>query len=140
MTEKQKADDRLMEELQALGQQLTTAVRALWESEDSRKLRQEIGDGFMELGRQLDTAVKTAQESEAAKEFSQQVKGAMDKARESEVANRLEEGLVVGLRDLNEGLSKLVASMGSGRAPTPKEEAGGEDAATTPDVEDDDAA
>ena len=52
----------------------------------------------------------------------------------------LEEGLVVGLRDLNEGLSKLVASMGSGRAPTPKEEAGGEDAATTPDVEDDDAA
>ena len=140
MTEEQKADDRLMEELQALGQQLSTAVRALWESDDSRKLRQEIGDGFMELGRQLDTAVKTAQESDAAQEFSQQVKGAMDKARESELAGKLEEGLVTGLQDLNEGLSKLVASMGSGQAPTTKEEASSEDAAGAPDAEDDNAA
>jgi hypothetical protein len=110
MTEK-KSDSGLMEEFYALGQQLSTAVKALWESEESRQLRQEIGEGFMELGRQVDTAVQSAQESEAAKQFSEQVKEAMDRARESDLTAQLEEGLVTGLRDLNEGLSKLVDSL-----------------------------
>jgi hypothetical protein len=112
MTE-EKSDSGLMEEFYALGQQLSTAVKALWESEESRQLRQEIGEGFMELGRQVDTAVQSAQESEAAKQFSEQVQEAMDRARESDLAAQLEEGLVTGLRDLNKGLSKLVDSLGS---------------------------
>ena len=59
-------------------------------------------DGFVELGHQVETAVKSAQESEAAKQFSEQVKETMDKARESDVAAKLEEGLVTGLRELND--------------------------------------
>jgi len=114
MTEEQKSDSGIMEELLALGQELTTAVKALWESEDSRKLRQEIGDGFVELGQQVDTAVKSAQESEAGQQFSEQVKGAMDKARESDLTAKLEESLVLGLRELNAGLSSLVSSMKTG--------------------------
>lgn len=137
MAEKQKVDDRLMQELQALGQQLTTAVRALWESEESRQLRQEIGDGFMELGSQLNTAVKTAQDSDAAKGFGEQVKVAMDRARESELTSRLEEGLVQGLRDLNEGLSKLVGSMDPGQAPAAEEETSGEGIGATSGAEND---
>jgi hypothetical protein len=116
MTEEQKSESGIMEELLALGQQLTTAVKALWESEDSRKLRQEIGDGFVELGHQVDTAIKSAQDSEAGQQFSEQVKGAMDKARESDLSAKLEEGLVTGLRELNEGLSTLVSSLQT-RAP-----------------------
>jgi hypothetical protein len=111
MTEEQKPGSDLMEEFHALGQQLTTAVKALWESEDSRKLRTEIGDGFMELGQELDSAIKTAQESEAAKQFSEQVKETVEKARESDLAAKLEEGLVVGLQELNTGISRLVSSM-----------------------------
>jgi NAD dependent epimerase/dehydratase family enzyme len=111
MTEEQKPGSDLMEEFHALGQQLTTAVRALWESEDSRKLRTEIGDGFMELGQQLDSTIRAAQESEAAKQFSEQVKETVERARESDIAAKLEEGLVAGLQDLNQGLSKLVTSM-----------------------------
>lgn len=111
MTEEQKSDSGIMEELLALGQELTTAVRALWESEDSRRLRQEIGDGFVELGHQVDAAVKSAQESEAGQQFSEQVKDAMDKARESDLAAQVEEGLVTGLRELNKGLSTLVSSI-----------------------------
>jgi hypothetical protein len=123
MTEEQKSSDSLMDELQTLGQQLTTAVKALWESEDSRQLRQEIGDGFAELGNQLDSAVKNAQDSEAAKQFGTQVKTAVDQARESDIAGEVERGLVTGLQQLNEELAKLVGSLQGGRsAPAPPED------------------
>ena len=111
MTEEQKTSSDILEDLQALGQQLGTAVKALWESEDSSQLRQEIGDGFVELGNQVDTAIQSAQESEAAKQFSEQVKETMDRAREADLAAKLEEGLVTGLHELNVGLGKLVASL-----------------------------
>lgn len=110
MTEEQKPSSEILDELEALGQQLATAVKSLWESEDSRKLRQEIGEGFAELGRQIDTAVKSAQESEAVQQFEEQVKDTVDKARESDIAGKLEQGLATGLRELNEQISKLVGS------------------------------
>jgi uncharacterized protein YPO0396 len=111
MSEEQKSGSELMDELEALGQQLVTAVRSLWDSDESRKLRREIGDGFVQLGQQVDDAIKTAQESEAAKEFKVQVKETMDKARESDVAGKLQENLVSGLHQLNNELGKLVTSL-----------------------------
>jgi soluble cytochrome b562 len=111
MTEEKKPTNQIMDELEALGQQLTTALKTLWESEESRKLRQDLQQGFVQLGQEIDEAVKTAQESEAAKQFSEQVKGTMDKARQSDVAGKVEQGLATGLRKMNEELSKLIASL-----------------------------
>ena len=110
-TEGQEAGSEMLEELHSLGRQLSEAVKSLWESDDSRKLRQDIGDGFVELGRQLDSAVKSAQESEAAKQFSEQVKDTVEKARASDIASQVEEGLVTGLREMNTQLSKLIRSL-----------------------------
>lgn len=107
----QRPESQLLGEIQSLGKQLALAVKALWDSDDSRKLRQEIGEGFSELGRQLDDAVKSAQESEAAKQFSEQVKETVDKARESDLAGKLEEGLTTGLRQLNQQLSQVARSF-----------------------------
>jgi hypothetical protein len=118
MTEEQKPESDVVEELHSLGEQLVTAVKALWDSEASRKLRQEIGDGFVELGNQIDDAVKTAQSSEAAKEFKVQVKDTMDKARESDVAGQVERNLVSGLQQLNAELSKFVESLGTATPPS----------------------
>jgi hypothetical protein len=120
MTEERTPGSELVEELHALGQQLSTAVRALWESEESQELRQEIGEGFLEVGRQVNAAVQSAQESEAGQQFSEQMKEAMDRARESDLAAQFEEGLATGLRELNKGLSSLVSSMESA---APAEEA-----------------
>jgi hypothetical protein len=110
-TEEPQAGDQLVDELHSLGQQLVTAVKALWESEESRKLRQEIGDGFVELGHQLDEAIKSAQESEAAQEFKESVKETVDKARESDVSGKVQENLVTGLQKLNAELGKVVDSL-----------------------------
>jgi hypothetical protein len=129
MTE-EKPDSELMDEIESLGKQLVGAVTSLWDSDESRKLRQEIGDGFVQLGQQVDEAIKTAQESEAAREFKTQVQETVDKARESDVAAKLEENLVSGLHQLNTELGKLVTSFGeSGTAseePAPAAEAAAE--------------
>lgn len=130
-TEKEQASSEILDELESLGTQLVTAVRALWDSEDSRKLRQEIGDGFVQLGHQVDEGIKAAQDSEAAKEFKAQVQDTVDKARQSDVAGKLQENLISGLRQLNAELGKLVGSLES------KGEAAGE---PEPPTEDDPAA
>ena len=111
MTEEQKPSGEILDELQSLGEQLVTAVKALWDSEDARNVRQEIGDGFVELGHQVDEAIKSARESEATKEFEAKVKETVDKARESDVAGQVQEGLVTGLRQLNEEMSKWIGSL-----------------------------
>lgn len=108
---KETADSEILDELQALGAQLVTTVKSLWESEESRKLRKEIGDGFVELGQQIDTAVKSTQESEAAKQFSEQVKETVEQARQSDVVDKVQEGLLTGLRELNAELSKMAGSL-----------------------------
>ncbi len=117
MTEEQKSSGEIIDELQALGEQLVTAVKALWESEDARQVRQEIGDGFVELGNQVDEAINTARDSEATKEFEAKVKETVDKARESDVAGQVQDGLVTGLRHLNEEMSKWVGSLTPAEAP-----------------------
>jgi len=121
MTEEEKATDRrpngestgsgLFEELDTLGHELATAFKALWESEDSRRVRQELQDGFVELGRQIDAAVRSVQESDASRQLGEQVKEAVGKARETDVVGKVEEGLLVGLRELNAQLSQWVDSL-----------------------------
>lgn len=111
MTEEQKPTRDILDELEALGQQLSTALKTLWESEESRKLRQDLRQGFVQLGQEIDEAVKSAQESEAAKQFGEQVKETVDKARRSDVATQVEQGLATGLRKMNEELSKLISSL-----------------------------
>jgi hypothetical protein len=127
MTE-EKTGSELMDELESLGKQLVGAVKSLWDSEESRQLRQEIGDGFVQIGQQVDEAIKTAQESEAAQEFKVQVQETVDKARESDVAAKLEENLVSGLHQLNVELGKLATSFSDAGAAS-------DEAATAPEAE-----
>jgi NAD dependent epimerase/dehydratase family enzyme len=120
--EGQKASGELLAEFQMLGQQLATAVKSLWESEDSRRLRQQLSEGFAQLGQTIDSTIKSAQESEAAKQFSEQVKETVDKARTSDVTDKVEQGILTGLRELNEQISKLVGSMEKKQATTTEPE------------------
>ena len=122
MTEEKKPGGEIVDELHALGEQLVTAVKALWDSDDARNVRQEIGDGFVELSQQVEEAIQKTKESEATKEFETKVKETVDKARESDVAGQVQEGLVTGLRQLNDEMSKWVGSL------TPVEEPAAEEA------------
>jgi hypothetical protein len=122
-TDERVSGSEILDELHSLGQQLATTVKSLWESEDSRKLRRDIEEGFVELGHQVETAVESARESEAAKQFSEQVKDTMEKARESEIPTKMEDYLVTGLRELNTQVSKMVSSLESSETAEPEPEA-----------------
>lgn len=121
MSEEQKPTSDVLDELKLLGQQLGTAVKSLWESEESRNLRQEISEGLNEAVREVDKAVKNVQASDAAKEFGQQVRGSVDKARESDVVGQIQKGLVTGLRDLNTEIGKLLDSWETKKPAEPAE-------------------
>jgi hypothetical protein len=122
MTEEQKPGGEIRSELESLGEQLVATFKAAWSSSESRKLRQEIGDGFVQFGQRVDEAMKAAQDSQAAKELRDQVKETMDKARESDVAGKVQQSLVSGLQQLNAELAKLVDSLqSSGQAGPPPE-------------------
>ena len=110
MSEEKKPSSDVLDELKLFGQQLGTAFKSLWDSEESRNLRKEISEGLTEAVREMDKAVKNVQDSEAAKEFGEQVRGTVDKARQSDIAGQVQQGLVAGLRDLNTELSKLLSS------------------------------
>ena len=110
MSEEQKPTGDVLDELKLFGQQLGTAVKSLWDSDESRNLRKEISDGLAEAVQEMDKAVKEVRESDAAKEFGQQVRGTVDKARESDITGQIQQGLVSGLRGLNTELGKLLNS------------------------------
>ncbi len=134
MTEEAKtasAEERtVVEELSELGRQLGTAFKSAWESEERRKLQQEISEGLDALGDQFEEAVRTARESEALQELKADLKQTVETARESEPVQDIRQGLAKGLRQINSELSKLVASWQKPAAePEAAEEGPGEPAA-----------
>lgn len=110
MSEEQKPAGDIADELRTLGQQLGTAIKALWEAEETRALRQEIHQGALEAGRHIESALKTVQESDAARQFGTQVKETVDKAKDSETAGKIEQGIVAGLQELNKQLGQFIDS------------------------------
>jgi len=121
MSEEKKPSSDVLDELKLFGQQLGTAFKSLWDSEESRNLRKEISEGLTEAVREMDKAVKNVQDSEAAKEFGEQVRGTVDKARQSDIAGQVQQGLVSGLRSLNTEMNKLLSSWEDKKPPTPPE-------------------
>lgn len=134
MTEETKAPEAeertIVEELSELGRQLGAAFKAAWESEERRKLQQEIREGLAALGDQLEEAVQTARESEALQELRADLQKAVETARQSEPAQDIGEGLLKGLRQINRQLSRLLASW---EKPAAGPEAP-EEGASTPDA------
>ena len=111
--EEEQGTSPVFEEFQALGLELAGAFKTLWDHDDSVRLRHELRDGFTELGRQFDTAIQSASESETAQQFGEQIKETVDRARESDVAGKIEEGVLAGLRELNTQVSRFVDSVES---------------------------
>jgi hypothetical protein len=130
MSEEKRPESQILRELESLGHQLTETVRALWESEESRKLRQDIQAGFVDLASEVDEAIKSAQDSEAAHEFRGQVRQAVDTARESDVSQQVAQGLASGLQQLNQELAKVIASLERSRTSAEAGEAPSPDATT----------
>jgi hypothetical protein len=110
MTDEQKPTSDIVAELRLLGQQIGSAAKALWQSDESRSVRGEIREGLEEAGRQIETAVRSFQDSDTGRKLGTQVKETVEKARESDAADKVEQGIIATLREVNREFGKIISS------------------------------
>ena len=107
-----KSAGELGEEFKRFGKQLGETVTAAWESEEGRTIRNQIGDALKEMAQQLDTVTKKVASHEETQKLRTQAEQLVDSVRQSEVAEELQEGLLTGLKELNQALDKAIGRLG----------------------------
>jgi hypothetical protein len=103
--------NELNTELREMGQQLEAAFRAALESERAKQLQRDLAGGIRELSTQLQNALKSVQSNPRVQQAEERGRQAFTQARESKVAQDLQDTLVGGIAQLNDQLRKLVVRL-----------------------------
>lgn len=101
----------IADELAKLGQQLAAAAKTAWESEERRKLQNEITTGVQRFGQEISTAVNKAAESEQAREFKTRATRVAEDVQKTDVVDEVRKGILVGLEAINRELGKMLERM-----------------------------
>jgi len=104
--ENKSPNDNIGEQLNELGKNLRDALQTAWESEERRKLQQEIEDGLANLGASLSQAAKEFSNSPTGKTIKEDVKDLHDRWRTGEVGSKARSEIVDALRKVNDELQK----------------------------------
>ena len=98
----------LSNELREMGQQLEAAFRAALESERTKQLQRDLAGGIRELSSQIQHALRSVQSSPRVQQAEERGRQVIAQARDSKVAQDLQETIVGGIAQLNDQLRKLV--------------------------------
>jgi hypothetical protein len=98
----------LSNELREMGQQLEAAFRAALESERAKQLQRDLAGGMRELSTQIQSALKSLQSNPRVQQAEERGRQVFTQARESKVAQDLQDTIVGGIAQLNDQLRKLV--------------------------------
>src|SRR4030043_146486 len=98
--------DNIGEQLNELGKNLRDALQTAWESEERRKLQQEIEDGLANLGASLSQAAKEFSNSPTGKTIKDDVEDLHDRWRTGEVGSKVRSEVADALRKVNDELQK----------------------------------
>ena len=128
MTEEQRPERNIADELSKLGKQMADAIKGGWESEDRVRLQSEISEGLQKLGDEVGEAMRRASSSETAQHLRTQAEKVVEDVRESDVTAEIRKGLLAGLESLNRELGKLLAKLENRQDATPAEPQGAESA------------
>jgi HD-GYP domain-containing protein (c-di-GMP phosphodiesterase class II) len=96
-------------EFRQLGRNLKEILQATWESEERRKLQQEIETGLSELGRSLNQTVAEFKESPTGQRIKSEAEDLRGRIRSGELEAELREELLSILRRVNTELEKAAA-------------------------------
>ena len=96
----------LSAELRDLGRNLKTAAKTAWESEESRRLQQELKTGLAALEAGLREASGELSSPEARQRVRTEVHDIGERLRSGQVETRLRSDLLAALRTLNAELKK----------------------------------
>ncbi|MGE5601954.1 MAG: hypothetical protein ACM30E_02825 [Nitrososphaerales archaeon] len=109
--EEPQAERSIADELAKLGQQLATAAQKAWESDERKRLQNEITTGVQRLGQELSGAMSKAAESDQAKELKTRATKVAEDVQKTDVIDEVRKGLLVGLEAINRELGKLLERM-----------------------------
>ena len=111
--EKQKAADgkEIIDELTNLGQKFVEVVEVAWNSEQRKKIEEDLRTGLVSVANSLEDSFKHLKETKEAKEVANAAEDVADKVRSSKIASELSSALAQGLRTLNEQMDKLSAEL-----------------------------
>jgi hypothetical protein len=115
--ENKSPNDNIGEQLNELGKNLRDALQTAWESEERRKLQQEIEDGLANLGASLSQAAEEFSNSPTGKNLKEDVKDLHDRWRTGEVRSKARSEIIDALRKVNDELQKATR-----RNPPPPED------------------
>jgi len=99
-------NDDIGEQLNELGKNLRETLRTAWESDDRRKLQQEIETGLTNLRDSLNQAAKDFSNSQAGQNLKEDVKDLHDRWQTGEVGSKVRSEVAEALRTVNKELQK----------------------------------
>jgi signal recognition particle GTPase len=104
--ENKSPNDNIGEQLNELGKNLREALQSAWESEERRKLQQEIEEGLANLGASLSEAAKDFSNSPTGQSLKEDVKDLNERWRTGEVKSKVRSEITETLRKVNDELQK----------------------------------
>jgi hypothetical protein len=105
MAEENKQSE-LSEEFKAFGKELETFLRTLWESEERKRIQQDVESGLVEVGQALESFVRDLQSSEDVQEFKREMEDVAKRFRTGEVQEKAKAELLSSIRRANAELKK----------------------------------
>jgi hypothetical protein len=107
MSEEKPSENSIADEFRNLGENLINSVRNAWESEERKKLQQEVEEGLNQLAATLKMEVETFKESPAGQRIRSDVADLRERVRTGEAESKLREEILKALRMINAELEKI---------------------------------
>jgi hypothetical protein len=104
----ESATTQIMNELSQLGHKVTAAVQTIWDSEERHKAEEEIRKALKMAGERIDHVAEDLRKSDVTKDVQGQATRAAEAVQKSEVTRQVREGLLTGLRRINEELGEFL--------------------------------
>ena len=104
--ENKSPNEDIGEQLNELGKNLRDALRTAWESDERRKLQQEIEVGLADLADSLGQAAKDFSNSSAGQTLKEDVKDLHERWQTGEVGSKVRSEITEVLRTVNNELHK----------------------------------
>ena len=108
MSEQPEPTKNLADELQNLGMNLARAMRAAWDSPDSKRLRDEFLGGMNDLGSTIRNEASAFADSSTAQRLKSDVQQIGERVRSSETQARVRQELLTVLQTANTELEKVI--------------------------------
>jgi len=104
MTEEKKSNSEIGNEFEKLGENIRQAVQGVWESEERKRIGQEIHDGLAEIGAAFTSLGDEVIESPGVQRVREEVDDFSERIQSGEVAQKINDDLVSLLQTINQKL------------------------------------